>query len=425
MFGLDRAWGYLSHPGMRNSGAIAIAKGSIMALRTGFLLWVAHEAGPGAFGRLALCVSTTELLRIAADFGTQTLSIRRIARAKDVKECAGHLIAMCRFRALSTIGCVLLYFGIVTAVFSGHIHMLDILPVGLLVTSLATSLPLTFYQAKLEMNRAIAPILGCGALFIVYSLAFGKYSIVSETAGLVVYEAVAAIILIVAVFRRVGINIHALWYEKLNQTIGGLAHECLPIAGGALLATVYTRIDVYAVKAIAGAVALGLYSYAFRLTEPFRYLALSIEASLYSHLSAKLAGHSPKLPRFGLIAKLVLTYSLGFSVIAYILGIGMTRLFFPGYGVAAPTILVLCCALFLRCVNGYQTAVQNALGRYRLTGNFSVVSFFVTMALIYPLTKDYGFLGAALTLLIMETLNFLLQGYFYRRSVIALRRGYA
>ena len=171
---------------------------------------------------------------------------------------------------------------------------------------------------------------------------------------------------------------------------------------------------MFAVKAIAGVIALGFYSYAFRVTEPFRYLALAIESSLYSHLAGRLTSRSGSLPRFAFIDRLVFSYALAFSVLAYLAAEILTKEIFPGYAVTGDAILVLSCALFFRCVNGYQTALQNALGNFRLTAKFSVVGLVATGALIYPLTRYEGFFGAALTLLIMEAINFAVQRYFRR-----------
>ncbi len=394
-----------------------------MAVRTGLLLWVADAAGPRVFGRLALCVATTELLRIACDFGTQTLFVRRFAQFRLLEEGQKQLIALARFRAVATAVGVGLYLGIVGAVFGATLGRIELLTCALLVTALAISFPLTFFQAKLEVHKAIGPVLGCAVLYIGYFATSYGHSIFADIVGLVVYESVAALILVVMVLKEMQLKARDLFAWKSSVSLLPIVRESLPIMGGTFVSTVYTRVDVFAVKAIAGALALGLYSYAFRLTEPFRYLALAIESSLYSHLASRVTIRSSDPPNFRLIEKLVLTYALAFSVLAYITGIVATRFVFSEYVAASDTILILSCALFFRCVNGYQTAFQNALGKYRLTARFSLVGLVVTCMLIYPLTKWMGFLGAALTLFIMEFVNFLVQRHFYRSALVAIARG--
>ncbi len=360
---------------------------------------------------------------MACDFGTQTLFVRRLAQAANKAESRIQFLAMGRFRLVSTTVGIAIYFLIVGAVFSWRLHVLDVLPVGLLVTSLATSFPMTFYQAKLEMQKAIAPIIVCAMLYAGISVFFAGSSIVGETAGLIAYEMVAALLLMGAVLRQLRVAGRPLRTEGPQESMRSIVLECLPIASGLLIGTVYTRLDVFAVKAIAGGLALGLYSYAFRLTEPFRYMALAIESSLYSHLAGKFAISATGVPRFALISKLVFVYASAFSVAGYLVGILVTRFMYPAFITAKTTILVLSVALFFRCLNGYQSAVQNALGRYGLTAKFAVVGLVITVALIYPLTSAYGFLGAALTLLLMEFVNFLVQGYFYRNAVRVLQQG--
>lgn len=418
-----RIWHYFSHRGMTNAVAVAVAKGAVMAVRTAFLLWVAYAAGPDTFGRLALCVSATEVLRMVCDFGTQTLFVRRLAQASSSAECRRQFIAMGRFRIVAAAIGVALYFLIVGAVFAWRLGVLDVLPVGLLVTSLATSYPMTFYQAKLKMEKAIGPIIVCAALYVGVSLEFAGKSIVGEMAGLIAYELVAAAALSRAVWAELRIDVGLMRHRRRQQSLRSIAVESLPIAGGLVIGTVYTRLDVFAVKVIAGGLALGLYSYAFRLTEPFRYLALAIESSLYSHLAGKLSESGARIPRFSLLAKFVVVYASLFSATGYIVGMLITRFMYPAFITAKSTILALSLALFFRCLNGYQSAVQNALGRYRLTAIFAVIGLVVTGALIYPMTNTYGFLGAALTLLFMEFVNCVVQGYFYRNTVRTLREG--
>ena len=191
MRAVKRLCTYLSHPGMRNSASVAITKGTTMAVRTGLLLWVADAAGPRVFGRLALCVATTELLRIACDFGTQTLFVRRFAQFRLLEEGQKQLIALARFRAVATAVGVGLYLGIVGAVFGATLGRIELLTCALLVTALAISFPLTFFQAKLEVHKAIGPVLGCAVLYIGYfatSYGHSIFTMVENLRGLRVWQ---------------------------------------------------------------------------------------------------------------------------------------------------------------------------------------------------------------------------------------------
>ena len=396
-----------------------------MAARTGVLLWVAHSAGPIAFGKFALCVSTTELLRIASDFGTQTLFVRRFARAIEPGSERQELIALVRFRGVATVIGLVLYFALVSMIFDGRIGSLEILSSGLLVTALASSLPLTFYQAKLETHKAVAPVIGSALAYLAFCVVFRHSSIFVLIVGLLGYEALTALVLSFMVMSEAEVPLRAFILDKGALSLKDTARASLPIMSGSLISTVYTRVDVYAVKAISGVVALGLYSYAFRLTEPFRYLGLSIESSIYSHLSAKLSTGAVRSPNLKLVEKLVFAYSALFAVLAYGTGRVITALLYPEYTATAVTIFILSTALFFRCVNGYQTALQNALGRFNLTARFSLIGLVVTGLFIFPLTKYFGFSGAALTLLIMELVNFGVQRHFYKLVAGPIKKGLA
>jgi O-antigen/teichoic acid export membrane protein len=202
-----------------------------------------------------------------------------------------------------------------------------------------------------------------------------------------------------------------------------LAMECLPIAGTMFLATAYTRLDVFFIKPVAGAVALGLYSYAYRLSEPFRFVASAVEVTIYSYLSRMMAwGRKIRGLKLAGLCLAVTSYALAFSILSAALGYLVTTRIYPEYRAALHTIFVLSSALFVRCLAGFTASFLNASGLFRRVLIVASCNLVLMAAIIYPFTRKYGIEGAAISLLLVESVNAIVQGGFFAKAVSRSRR---
>ena len=192
-----------------------------------------------------------------------------------------------------------------------------------------------------------------------------------------------------------------------------VARESFPIAAVAILATAYTRLDVLVIAPLAGSVALGLYSYAYRVSEPFRFVASAIDTTLYSYLSSRSGGVRP-----GRLFVVVASYALLFAAGAALSGWVLVRVLYVDYREALPAVYILSAALCIRCLNGYFGAYLYAQGMYDAVLKIAMCNTIFMSVLIYPMVSTLGIVGAACSLLAVEVLNFLLQG----RNVRAVSR---
>ena len=406
---------------LKNSIAITAAKGAITAVRTAFLLIIARWASVDEFGRIALCFATVEVLRVICDFGTETYFIRAMARALHPAIQREHLKSLRSFRILSAGLGFLAYLVIIFVVFTERVTLLEASVGALLLTALATNYAFAYYQARLEMYHAIVPVIVPATGYCIYVMIVGARSGGALLGGLISYEAVASFWLIANVMREVPSTADPKMVRLVRLSVGDVVRHTWPIAGAIILVTVYTRLDVFAVTEIAGMVALGLYSFAFRLTEPSRYVASSVDSTLYSHLARRFTAKEGRgAQHVRTLYLVVLAYSLGIAVFTAVVAGEALGYFYPRYLPALPALYILCGALFFRCINGYQGAVQNALGHYSMVLKFTIVNFMLMLVLIYPLIRLFGIDGAALTLLTVESVNCIMQGYAMKQTLTSL-----
>lgn len=402
---------------LKNSIAVTAVKGTITAMRTAFLILVARLVSIDQFGRIALCFATIEVLRVVCDFGAETYFIRAMAQTSNAAIQREQLRSMRSFRILSAAIGVIAYLAFLIVVFRKHIVASEVAVGALLITALTENFAFTYYQARLEMQRAIAPVVVPAVAFIAYVVAIGTHNGDAIFFGLVTYEAVVSCWLIANVKRSTQGAATMADATDSRLSIRKILKHTWPIAGAATLVTLYTRLDVFAVTEFAGMTALGLYSFAFRLTEPSRYVAASIDSTLYSYLarhSNVQGGHNREGIRK--LYVVVTVYSAIFSL-GTAFGAGQAiRHFYPKYAPALTALYILCGALFFRCVNGFQGSVQNSLGRYSLVLKFTILNFGLMLIFIYPLISAFGLDGAAITLLLVESANCMVQGYVMNRT---------
>lgn len=393
----------------RNSAATVLAKGTLAAARIVFLLWVAGQSGPEAFGRLALCFAVVEILRMAVDFGTESLFLRQLARSQSQGERAHELARFGLFRVAALALGLLAYGLAVTLLLAAPFTMVDLLPGALLLTSAGNNYALTFYQSQLRMQRAaviLVPLLLVGAGIFV---GLRPRALELQLALLVSFE-VACCLALFLDMRRSGVFGRAGPGRVASlATLRDVARASLPLAGVALLATAYTRLDVLVIAPLAGPVALGLYSFAYRVSEPFRFVTTAVDSTLYSYLSARSERTRERAwmrKLFALVASYALLFAVGSAVVGWLL----IWLAYDEYRPALPTLFVLSGALLIRCLNGLLLSTLYALGKFGVVLKIAMCNAGLMVVMIYPMVSLLGIVGAACSLLAVELVNFLLQG---------------
>lgn len=393
---------------VRNSAAIVVAKGTLSAIRIGFLLWVAKQSSPDDFGRMALCFAIVEILRVVTDFGTENLFLRNLARADSHTQCTALLARFGVFRAAALGIGVPLYGLAVVAILHGPLRDVDFLPVLLLLTSGATGYAFTYYQSKMQMGSAARIVLRVTVLTMLVVLAVRPEQIALQLLMLVAFELAIATALLASVTADASLAWKDVAEHASLFTMRAVARESMPLAMVALLVVAYTRLDVLVIGPIAGPIALGLYSYAYRVSEPFRFIGAAADSTLYSYVSAHLdvPGKGVQISRmFGI----VVTYSTVLAIAAVLTGGFLVWLGYSQYRAAMPTVVVLGGALFVRCINGFLVALLYARAQYTAVLRIALCNALAMAAIIYPSVAAFGILGAAAALLLVEVLNCLLQ----------------
>jgi O-antigen/teichoic acid export membrane protein len=354
----------------------------------------------------------SEIARVVADAGVDTTMIRNMATQQ------GDALARSMGAAISAklvTGCgvsILLLAAMFR--FSGADPVMN-LSIGLLaLTPLALNLGANYFVATRQVTTVGVPVaLVTGLALAVFAAT--AILIQSPTPLLLVvafYEVLLGIWLVRQAVRTSGVRPILSLPGARN-----LLRTALPLGVAIAVGYTYGKLDVFIIDYFQGKEAVGLYSVWARLLDPFLFVAGAIAITAYGHLSAAL--HDGDMARTRGVARRYALLNLSMAVgVATLLAVGggpLVRRFLPGYAGSLLVGQLLSVLLVLRSMNAILTAILQAAAWRRLVMLVTLMNFTVALVACVSLASVAGVLGVVSGLIIMESLNFLVQATFARK----------
>jgi O-antigen/teichoic acid export membrane protein len=400
-------------PLIKNTGSTIIIRGLSGITRIVILLLITRQFGPIEFGRLALAISVTEIFKVMADIGLDTIAIRRLSihrrlsvkimdvvlTLKLITASVGYLLAVIIFWTLyrSTNGVVLL-----------SICALSIYT-NLIINSLYS-----YFQAFLRISDIIgATIIGTTS-YIILTLMCMYYHLAIEMFALAIPA--SEMVTLLLTFKKYSViqPIHFRFNMRIAKV---LLRESIPAGLSALIVVVYLRLDNVLIGKFIGEQGVGEYSAAYRLTEPILLVFSSLSISLYASLSKYRTAHDLSAAKsfFSALLKPVIISGILFSVIFYVFSGSLTKIFPNSYQSTALVLEILSWSILFKAINPQLTAFITARGKYRLMMIISFFNLMVNIAANLILIPIYQMRGAAAAVVITEGVNTIVQsaGVYY------------
>ncbi len=198
----------------------------------------------------------------------------------------------------------------------------------------------------------------------------------------------------------------------LKTTLRASSHT----ASANLVSALYSRVDQYVTGSILTATLAAQYQLALKLSDPLLYLYAALSSTLHARIAPMLF-RNEQAKAIHLLAKLkarifyVALASGGIGIVAI-------RNFFPALSGTAElqlfTLITVC--TLLRGLNMCNTAVIQASGDYRFIARVSWLNAATSLIGLAILGRAYGGLGVAGSIAICESINFFVQ-YLKVRNV--------
>jgi O-antigen/teichoic acid export membrane protein len=404
-------------PLIKNTSSTIIIRGLSGIVRIFVLLLITRQFGPAEFGRLALVISVTEIFKVMADIGLDTISIRRFSlhrrlspRIMDVvltlklmTATAGYLLSLIIFWTLyhSTSGVILL-----------SICALSI------YTNLLINAFSSYFQATLKISDIIGSTIIGTTSYIILTLICLYYHLAIEMFALAIPAGeMVTLVLTLKVYR----TIHPIRFRFNRKIAMSLFRESIPAGLSALIVVVYLKLDNVLIGKIIGEQGVGEYAVAYRLTEPMLLIFSSLSISLYASLSKYRNAYDLSAAKafFIKLLKPVIISGLGIAVLFSIFSGPITSIFSNSYKSTAFVLEILSWSILFKAINPQLSAFITARGKYRLMMTISATNLVVNIAANLTLIPIYGIRGAAMAVVITEGFNTAVQStavYFLSRQ---------
>ncbi len=384
---------------------------------------IARNIGAEGTGKYFFALSFTTIFVVFVDLGLTNVLVREAARMKEKMQ-----------QYLSTILSVKLFFGVIT-------YIVAVITINLLgypietkhlvylsaVTMLFDSLHLTIYgvlraigDLKYEAigivsSQLITLILGSIFLYFGYPLIFLILAFTIPSFFNVLFAATVLI-------SKYKISLKPKFEKETFLFISKIA---VPFALAAVFARVYSYIDSVLLSKLAGDVAVGWYSIAYKITFAFQFVPLALVAALYPRFSEYFKNNKSKLSfafEQSLKYLLIIAFPIVFGISILAKDIVLT-LYTEEFINAILPLQILLAGLIFSYVSFPIGAFLNACDRQKTQTTIVgiVLSFNVVLNLI--LIPKFGVVGAASAAAIGNVLLTIL-GYAVAPSISKIRHSF-
>jgi len=404
-------------PLIKNTGSTVIIRGLFGAARIVVLLFVAKHFGPEEFGRLSLVLSITEIFKVMADFGIDTVTIRRFAVNRLLSVTILRNVLTLKLSTATLAYLAAMTFFLATYGSSQGLALLSIIAVSIYSTLLINAF-VSYFQANLSVSHVISSNIISAIVFIILTLICIHFDL-----SLIAFAAVFPLSEMVNLLMTAHVfgNIAPIKLEFHKKILCSLLKESLPVGIAGLIVVAYLRLDILMIGWYIGEKGVGEYAAAYRITEPFLLIFSSFSISLYAHLSLKKTAVDREKAKRTLFIILVPLIASGIVIAGtlFIFSREIIQLLSPAYMTSLGALMILSWAIVFKAINPQLTAFINARGRFSLITVIAMGNLALNIVLNTILIPKYGINGAASAVVITEFFNTLCQA----SAIVYLLRG--
>jgi O-antigen/teichoic acid export membrane protein len=198
-----------------------------------------------------------------------------------------------------------------------------------------------------------------------------------------------------------------------------LFKESFPIALSSIIWVIYFRIDVIMLSMMMGDIEVGLYSAAYKLSEPLSLIPAALMMSIFPIMSASFKTSEERLVRsYKLSFKYLLIITLPIAVSVSLLS---DKIIFLVYGTefagSAPALQILIWGLVFTSGGAIFGTLLTSMGKQNLGAYITALCAFGNITLNFILIPILGYVGASIASVITALLAFILGFYFVSKNL--------
>jgi len=394
----------------RNTGIIIVGDIVFRLISLVVTIYLARYLGTAGFGKYNFVFAYLAFFNILTDLGLQTILVREMSRDPSITpKLIGNAYII---RLILTVTAIISSIVVITLMSYPADTTTYVYIASLTVLFVSFSdFYRTIFEANLRMEYSIIAKLafkGLSAGLILW-IVFTKGTLLHIMIALVFSEMVKTLLsyLFSRKFVRPRFEIDfKLWRYLLR--------EALPLALSSVILIIYYRIDVVMLSMMKGDTPVGLYSAAYKLSEPLSLIPSALVTSLFPIMSASFKSSREKL---------IKTYRLGIKYILIIMlpiAMGTTlladKIIFWIYGMefsgSVTALQILIWALVFTSINPILTRLLTSIGEQKLNTVSHTLCAIVNVTLNLILIPTLNYNGAAVATVITNIVFSMLNFYF-------------
>jgi O-antigen/teichoic acid export membrane protein len=403
---------------VKNTGVIIVGDVIFRLISLVVIIYLARYLGTVGFGKYCFVFAYLAFFGIISDFGFNVILVREMSRDFSI---APKLIGNAYIiKLILTVFAVVLSMIVITLASypSDTITYVCIAAFTLLFMSFS-DLYTTIFQANLRMGYNIIAKLTFKVLSagLILWIIFSHGTLMQVMVVMVFSEAVKALLsfLFSKKFVRPQFKIDfGLWKY--------LFKEALPLALSSVIWIIYYQIDMVMLSPMQGDAAVGIYSAAHKLFEPFSLIPIAFMTSMFPIMSEAFKTSKDRLIKS---YRLCLKYLL---IIALPISIGITfiadKVIFLIYGAefakSATALQILICALVFTFASSLFLQLLISIDKQKLTTLSTGTCAIVNIALNLILIPILSYNGAAIATVATNMVLFIASFYFVSKHLQVL-----
>jgi O-antigen/teichoic acid export membrane protein len=187
--------------------------------------------------------------------------------------------------------------------------------------------------------------------------------------------------------------------------------ESVPVAIGGIAVVLYLRLDNLLVGLFLNEQSVGVYSAAYRFTEPFMLVFSSLSLSIYASLSRYAKNNESKKvdkTMLQILATVIGLSSIGALLLSFF-AVRLLAMISSEYHNAVTVLRILSLSIVFKALNAQLTAMINSRGRFSIITVIAIINLTINMVLNLLMIPKYGIIGAAIAVTTTEGVNTIMQ----------------
>ena len=386
--------------------------------RVAALLILAKQLPPDRFAALAIGFAVSEVAKVIIDAGVDVYSLREYGM--DRAAVAARAVSVgCTKLVMMSLGTVVLALTLLSI--DPDVGLSDAIAIAIFPAfQLGLNFFLNLSLAGLS-QRVFIIAAACGyACYFLFLLAALLLPGDAARHSLTMLAAMEAMLLIIGL--RWGLRQLEPLSRRAFSEVTSILRRALPVGVAAIIAIMYSRLDLMVLKLNVSQEVLGFYAFAARLVDPFTQIIAGCVAAMGGHYASLWAQGIDAFDAAALRLRLWVSGAAILIVLAMVLSAStLLEWMFPAFVPATNLVILFSLLLIPRIYNNATTTLLIAAHRERATPIISVVNLIILAVLLFMLAGRYGAPGVIVALLVTECINSMIQTLVLRSACSSRR----